>query len=146
MSITLGKNEPTLYNLTSNAYNGTKGFYGVTEVQRMDREFTAEDMKKNRTMAALGYLVFFIPLIRCGDSKLGRYCANQGLILWILIILVRLLFQILSVVPFIGWLFTLIGGLCALAGVMVGLLCFAQLMTNDRVIELPFVGEFRLLP
>ena len=26
----------------------------------MDREFAQEDMKSNRTMAALGYLVFFI--------------------------------------------------------------------------------------
>lgn len=112
----------------------------------MDREFTAEDLKQNRTMAALGYLVFFIPLLKCRDSKLGRYCANQGLILWIVIVLVRLLFEILSIIPFIGWLFTIIGGLCALAGVLTGLLCFAQLMTNDRVIELPFVGGFRLLP
>ena len=29
----------------------------------MDREFAPEDMKANRTMAALGYLVFFIPLL-----------------------------------------------------------------------------------
>ena len=55
----------------------------------MDREFAPEDMKANRTMAALGYLVFFIPLLKCPKSKLGRYCANQGLILWVLIVLVR---------------------------------------------------------
>ena len=33
----------------------------------MDRDFTAEDLEKNRTMAALGYIVFFIPLIKCRE-------------------------------------------------------------------------------
>ena len=32
------------------------------------------------------------------------------------------------------------------AGVLAGLLCFIQLMTNGRVIELPYVGGVRLLP
>lgn len=112
----------------------------------MDREFTSEDMQQNRTTAALGYLVFFIPLLKCPNSKLGRYCANQGLILLVVIVLVRILFEIFSIVPWIGWLFTLVGGLTSLAGVLAGLLCFVQLMTNDRVIELPYIGGFRLLP
>ena len=37
----------------------------------------------NKDMASLGYILFFIPLITCKDSKLGRYCANQGLLLLI---------------------------------------------------------------
>ena len=112
----------------------------------MDREFTAEDMEQNRMVAAFGYLAFFVPLIWRPRSRLGRYCANQGLILWVLIVLVRLLFQILSIVPWIGWLFIIVGNLAALAGVLAGLLCFIQLMTNGRVIELPYVGGVRLLP
>ena len=75
----------------------------------MDRDFTQEDLEQNRTMAALGYIVFFVPLIKCRDSKVGRYCANQGLILLVLMILVSILFNIFAVVPFIGWLFTLLG-------------------------------------
>lgn len=112
----------------------------------MDRDFTKEDFEKNKTMAALGYLVFFIPLIQCRDSKLGRYCANQGLILTALIVLVNVFFQIFAIVPLIGWLFQLVGALAGFALFCVGILCFVQLMTNDRVIELPYVGFFRLLP
>ena len=112
----------------------------------MDREFTPEDLKQNRTMAALGYIVFFIPLLKCGDSKLGKYCANQGLILLVLMVLVSILGRIMSVIPFIGWLFTLAAGLVGFALLCVGILCFVQLMTNDNVVELPFVGGFRLLP
>jgi len=112
----------------------------------MDREFTPEDLEQNRTMAALGYIVFFIPLLMCSESKVGRYCANQGLILTVLMVLVSILGRILSVIPFIGWLFTLAGGLVGFALFCVGLLCFAQMMTNKNVVELPFVGGFRLLP
>ena len=81
----------------------------------MDRDFTQEDLEKNRTMAALGYIVFFVPLIRCGDSKVARYCANQGLILLVLMILVSILFNIFAIVPFIGWLFRLVGALVSFA-------------------------------
>ena len=112
----------------------------------MDREFTDEDLEKNRVVAALGYLVFFVPLILRSDSKLCRYCANQGLILLVLNVLVNVLCGILSIVPFVGWVFSLIGGLVGLALLCAGLLCFIQLMTNGRVVELPYVGFVRLLP
>jgi len=112
----------------------------------MDREFTPDDLQKNKTMAALGYIVFFIPLLKCKDSKVGRYCANQGLILLVLMVLVSILGNIFSAIPFIGWLFTLAGSLVSFALFVVGIICFAQMMTNDNVVELPFVGGFRLLP
>jgi uncharacterized membrane protein len=116
------------------------------EERSMDREFTPEDLSKNRTMAALGYIVFFIPLMMCKDSKVGRYCANQGLILTVLMVLVSVLFKIFSIVPFIGWLFSLAGSLACFALFCVGLLCFVQMMTHDNVVELPYVGGFKLLP
>lgn len=110
-----------------------------------DRNFSSEDLARNRTWAALGYLLFFIPLIKCKNSKLGRYCANQGLILLILFVLIGALFGILGGIPLIGWLFLLVGRLACLVLVVVGLLCMIQLMTNDRVCELPLVGFIRLL-
>lgn len=112
----------------------------------MNRDFTPEDFAKNRTMAALGYIVFFIPLMKCKDSQLGKYCANQGLILLVLIVLLNILGNIFGIVPFIGWIFQLAGALAGFALFCIGLMCFVQVMTNDRVIELPFIGGFRLLP
>ena len=97
-------------------------------------------------MAALGYIVFFIPLLKCKDSKVGKYCANQGLILLVLMVLVSILGNIFSAVPFIGWLFTLAASLVSFALFVVGIVCFAQMMTNNHPVELPFVGGFRLLP
>lgn len=110
-----------------------------------DRNFSQEDLARNRTWAALGYLVFFLPLIKCKSSPLGKYCANQGLLLLIVQVLVRALFAVLGDIPLVGWLFRLIGGLAGVALLIVGLLCMAQLMSNDRVCELPFIGHIRLL-
>lgn len=110
-----------------------------------DRDFTREDIELNRTWAALGYLVFFLPLIKCKNSKLGRYCANQGLILLIINVLVSALFGIFGIVPLIGWIFELVGHLVSLFLWIIALMCMIQLMTNDRVIELPYVGFIRLI-
>ena len=41
--------------------------------------FSDQDIRENKLKAGLGYLVFFLPLVLCKDSKLGRHCANQGL-------------------------------------------------------------------
>ncbi|MGN1005755.1 MAG: hypothetical protein ACI4O8_04495, partial [Aristaeellaceae bacterium] len=79
-----------------------------------DRNFSTEDLAANRVWAALGYLLFFIPLIKCGRSPLGRYCANQGLLLLIVIAIVRILFGIFGGIPIIGWLFLLVGRLACL--------------------------------
>ena len=111
-----------------------------------EREFTPEDLEKNRALAAAGYVVVFVPLIWCRHSKLGRYCANQGLLLMLVQLIVSALFRILGGIPLLGWLFGIVGGLVGLALFVVSLLCAAQLITNGRAIELPFIGYLRLIP
>ena len=110
-----------------------------------DRRFSSEDLAANRVWAALGYIVFFIPLIKSKHSSLGRYCANQGLLLWIVGALLRIFFGIFGDVPLIGWLFLLIGRLACLALLIIGLMCMVQLLNNDRVTELPYIGKIRLI-
>ena len=112
----------------------------------MDNEFSREDFAQNKTLAGVGYLVFFVPLIWCGKSRLGRYCANQGLLLMIVQLLVNILFTIFAGIPLLGWLFTLAGRLVSLALVVVALLCMIQVMNNERVTELPYIGGVRLIP
>ena len=113
----------------------------------MDREFEREDLANNKALAAAGYLVFFVPLIWARGSKLGRYCANQGLWIMIAHVLVALLFGgALGAIPLIGWLFRLAGRLVNLALLAISVLCAAQLITNERAIELPFVGGLKLIP
>ena len=111
----------------------------------MIAEFSREDMQQNKIKAGLGYLVFFLPLILCKDSKLGRHCANQGLLLLIVAVLASGLLGILAGIPLLGWVFLLAARLVRFALFLLGLLCFLQLTTNERAVELPVVGSFRII-
>ena len=107
--------------------------------------FSEQDIRENKLKAGLGYLVFFLPLVLCKDSKLGRHCANQGLLLLIAAGLLSALLAIFAGVPLIGFVVRLAIKLVWFAALVIGLLCFLQLSTNDRAVELPYVGGIRIL-
>jgi len=48
----------------------------------------AADIQQHKVAAALGYILFLIPLIAAPNSKFARYHANQGLLLLILLFVV----------------------------------------------------------
>ncbi|MDD3242882.1 MAG: DUF4870 domain-containing protein [Eubacteriales bacterium] len=62
--------------------------------------FDSADIQKNKTMAALAYIIFFLPLIACPDSKFGKYHANQALLLFFL----NIIACILVIIPIVGWI------------------------------------------
>ena len=65
-----------------------------------EQTFTLEDIEKNKTMAGLAYLLFFLPLIVCPESRFAKFHANQALILVIVSIAGSI---ILGIIPVIGW-------------------------------------------
>ena len=48
-----------------------------------EETYDPQDIEKNKVMAALAYILFFLPLVACPDSRFGRYHANQGLLILI---------------------------------------------------------------
>ena len=109
----------------------------------MSAEFTRQDMESNKFKAGLGYFVFFLPFLLCKDSKLGRHCANQGLLLLVASVLIGVLLGIFTGIPLIGWIFRIAAKLARFVLFVVALLCFLQLTTNERAVEVPFIGSFR---
>ncbi len=101
-------------------------------------EFDEADIQKNKTMAGLAYILFFLPLVACPDSKFGRFHANQGLLLLILGIAGSF---ILGIIPIIGWIllpvFTILVLVLAIIGLINGF--------GGKAKELPVIGKFRLL-
>ena len=99
--------------------------------------FSDQDIRENKLKAGLGYLVFFLPLVLCKDSKLGRHCANQGLLLLIAAGLVSVLLGIFAGIPLSDssseWRSSSSGS----PALVIGLLCFLQLTTNDRAVNCP---------
>ena len=54
------------------------------------------DTQDNNKVAALAYIIFFIPLLAAKESKFARYHANQGLVLLIATIALSIVYSILS--------------------------------------------------
>jgi uncharacterized membrane protein len=72
-----------------------------TEQVHNELDFSAEDIEKNKTMAGLAYLIFFLPLIASPDSAFAKFHANQGLLLFLLALIGNI---VLSMIPFLGWI------------------------------------------
>ncbi|MEG2387169.1 MAG: hypothetical protein RSC06_00525 [Clostridia bacterium] len=111
--------------------------------------FDASDVSGNRVKGGLGYLLFFVPLIACPASKYGRYCANQGLLLWIAFFVLRIAFWVIKLVlgwvPIVGGLLGLIGGIASCA---IGLIClyFTYLAcVNGDAREVPIIGQYTII-
>jgi len=107
--------------------------------------FDSKDLRDNKLVAGLSYILFFLPLVLCKESKVGRYCANQGLLLLIVGAIFGILFGILGEIILIGWLFSLVGTLVKLALFLVALYCLYLTAYKATPVELPFVGHITLL-
>lgn len=100
--------------------------------------FTAEDIEKNKVIAGLAYILFFLPLIASPDSPFGKFHANQGLLLLITAVAGNI---VLGFIPIIGWVVSPLFSLAIFIAVIVGL---AQAI-NGKAKELPYIGKYRIL-
>jgi len=109
-------------------------------------EFDPNDIQQNKVMAILAYLswLVLIPLFAAKESKFARYHCNQGIMLAIAEIIVWVISGILSIIPYVGWIFIVLNSL-------ISLVCFVFAVTgiinaaNGKAKELPFIGKFNIL-
>ena len=100
--------------------------------------FDNEDIQKNKTMAGLAYIIFFIPLIACPDSAFGKFHANQGLLLMIASVVGSFF---LGLVPGLGSFLRFLYSMAMLALVVISLINAFAGKSN----ELPIIGQYRIL-
>lgn len=97
------------------------------------------DKDNLNVMSALGYVIFFLPMLTHNGNSYAMFHANQGLILLITAVIINI---VGAVIPFIGWfviwplgwLFVLI---LAILGIVNAL--------NGKKKELPLIGGFTIL-
>lgn len=131
--------------------NVLRRFRSFTE-ERMfivtDPIFDVRDFEKNRLFGALGYVAFFVPLFARPASRFGRFCANQGLLLWIAAAAVLLAFGVLNLllgwIPLLGWLIRFARGV-ALLIVFAAALYYGYKAYKGKPERLPYVGGVELL-
>lgn len=100
-------------------------------------EYDAQDIEKNKVMAVLAYILFFIPLLAAKDSKFARFHTNQGLVLF----LGGIIASVVAVIPVIGWIVAPIAGLVITVLAIIGILN----ALNGKAKELPVIGKFKIL-
>lgn len=89
-------------------------------------------------MAGLSYLLFFLPLVACPESRYARFHANQSLILLIVSIAGNI---ILGMIPIVGWILLPFFGIAVLVFAVLG-------MVNGfggKARRLPLIGGFELI-
>lgn len=106
--------------------------------QETKTEFDTMDIEKNKTIAGLAYLLFFLPLIACPESPYGKFHANQALILAIVAIAGNI---VLAIIPIIGWILWPIFGIVILILGIMGLVNGFSGKTK----RLPIIGKYDIL-
>ena len=100
--------------------------------------YDPEDIEKNKTMAGLCYLLFFLPLIACPESGYAKFHANQALLLLIVAIAGNV---ILGIIPVIGWI------LIPIFAIVILILGIMGLVNGfgGKAKRLPIIGKFNIL-
>jgi uncharacterized membrane protein len=94
---------------------------------------------KNTTMAAIAYLLFFVPLLTDSkDDPFVKFHVKQGLLLLILSIFVSILNSIIGRIPFVGWIVSFVLGLGVFALFVIGIMN----ALNGKETPLPLVGQY----
>lgn len=118
------------------------------------KPFAVRAVRFERICAATG-IFFFIPLVSTPESRCGRFCAGQGLIVLFLEILgtiacllASLILGLLAKIPIIGVLFAIAKVLFIIAviAVLVAYIAYGiYYAAKDKVVEIPLFGRMRFI-
>lgn len=109
--------------------------------------FDAMDIQQNQKVGAAAYLgiLFFVPLVVNQNSRYGRYCANQGLLLLLAMIATALVRELLGWLPLLGGIVALVVGITQLA-IFVVMVYYAYLSySKGQAMEVPLIGKIQLI-
>lgn len=111
--------------------------------------FDMEDIEENKVMSGLSYILFFLPLLVCPNSKYGKFHANQSLVLLITAICGNIAISILTSI-FTSISFAL-GLLTTFLGLIFGIIILVFLIWglvnafNGKAKELPVIGKVKII-
>ncbi len=94
--------------------------------------------EKNKGIAALAYLIFFLPLLICKDDEFAMFHANQGLLLLIFGIGISI---VLGFIPILGWILLLFYPIVAFAFFIIGVM---NALKSEKK-QLPLIGGITIL-
>ena len=102
-----------------------------------EKNYTPEDIEKNKVVAAIAYAIFFVPLLVDKDSEFGKFHANQGLLL----LIVSLVGNAVLTISIVGILLVPVLNIILLVLFIMGVVN----AINGQAKELPVIGKYSLL-
>lgn len=123
---------------------------GLNQTEDTTSQFDPADVEKNKVYALLAYigLLFLVPLLAAPQSRYARYHTNQGVVLFLVELIWGLAFgilnAILSIIPVVWILFSLIGWLVSLGFLALTIIGIVNAV-QGRAKELPLIGKIRFL-
>jgi|GEM_PF-219492 len=131
---------PTAGNPDSTKPVDVASMLGTPEALEVDEA----DAEKNKTFGILAYIIFFIPLLAAKDSPFAKYHANQGLALCLTMLVSLTVLGILSMIPFIGFVFGMLHILLYLG--FLGLVVMGIInAAAGKCVPLPVIGGIKLI-
>ena len=117
-----------------------------TDTKDDTKEFTKEDVEENKIISLFAYIgiLFLIPLLAAKQSRFARYHVNQGLILFIFEIAISIPLYLLSLIPTVGIVFSIIGYLFDVLFVVLMVLGIVN-SVQGKAKELPLIGKIKLI-
>jgi uncharacterized membrane protein len=107
--------------------------------QQMKVQPDPADVEKNKIVAALAYIIFFIPLLAARESRYAMFHANQGLVLFLSALALNI---VGTIIPVIGWLLILpLGNLLIFVWAIMGIIRAA----GGQMKPLPLIGGIEIL-
>ena len=102
----------------------------------MQEEDKIQNKKNNNEnlICASAYIIFFLPMILIPTSKVGKFHANQGLILIAVFFAGNI---ILGMIPLLGWALLPFWSLAAIVFMILGIVN----AINCKQVELPVIGK-----
>jgi uncharacterized membrane protein len=141
---------PPVNNSAPQQQYGQPAHYAQPVGSGTPQQANAQDAQDNKAMAAIAYILFFVPLLTGAHktSPFAKYHTNQGTILFISAAIYGVAFGILSFVllfiPVIGWIIILILSIAWVifpVFVILGIINAVQ----GKMSPLPLIGGFELI-
>lgn len=120
---------------------------GTSNVSVEGQDYTAQfdpnDIQQNMVMAVLAYIaiLFLVPLLAAPQSQFARFHANQGLVLFIVEIILGVVVGICLFIPIVGWIISSVVGLVTFLLMVLGIVNAA----SGKGKELPLIGKIRII-
>lgn len=110
-------------------------------------QLSADELTQKKVICSLAYLfgiLFFLPLVVYPNDEFAKFHANQALVVLLTVIIGEVIFGILTIIPAVGIVFSI---LCGVFGLLMLIACILAILgvVREEKYEIPVIGKIKIL-